>query len=109
VSRGPASAGSLGVRYSEQFAAALFQEVLGMEESTTYQGIVRRAQAREARRILLRLGRKHLGPPDEAIVAVIEGITDVERLETLTEQAEEAESWQQLLAPSARGRRRRTP
>ncbi len=80
-----------------------------MEESTTYQGIVRRAAARAARRILLRIGGKHLGQPDEAILAMIEAVTDVERLETLTEQAAEAESWQQLLAPPARGRRRRNP
>src|SRR5262249_47280976 len=32
----------LGLRYSDEFANALFQEVLGMEQSATYQAIVRR-------------------------------------------------------------------
>lgn len=30
----------LGLRYSQAFADVLFQEVLGMEESVTYQAIV---------------------------------------------------------------------
>src|SRR5258706_15374661 len=34
----------LGLRYSDEFAHALFEEVLGMEESATYQAIVRRGR-----------------------------------------------------------------
>jgi predicted transposase YdaD len=99
----------LGVRYSDEFAAALFQEVLGMEESTTYQAIIRKGEAREARRMLLIVGEEQFGPPDEAIVSAVQAITDVERLENLARQVRHAESWQQLLSPPARGRRRRTP
>ena len=32
----------LGLRYTDEFADALFEEVLGMEESSTYRAIVRR-------------------------------------------------------------------
>ncbi len=106
----------LGVRYSREFAAALFQEVLGMEESVTYQAIVRkgealgraRGRAEEAQRLLLRLGQKQFGsPPGAAIRAAVQAITDVERLEALAEQVLEAESWQQLL-PLPRPRRTRS-
>ena len=34
----------LGLRYSDAFADLLFQEVLGMEESTTYQAIIRKGR-----------------------------------------------------------------
>jgi len=37
----------LGLRYSDEFAHALFEEVLGMEESATYQAIVRGAEPRK--------------------------------------------------------------
>lgn len=37
----------LGLRYSDAFADLLFQEVLGMEESTTYQAIVRKGRLAE--------------------------------------------------------------
>jgi predicted transposase YdaD len=45
----------LGLRYSDEVAHALFEEVLGMEQSATYQAIVRKGReegrAEEARRI----------------------------------------------------------
>src|SRR5262249_50780074 len=43
----------VGLRYSADFAHALFEEVLGMEESATYQAIVRRGreQGREEGRV----------------------------------------------------------
>ncbi len=86
-----------------------------MEESTTYQAIIRKGEARgraeEARRLLLRLGQKQLGQPDAAVVAAVQAITDVERLEALAEQVLEARTWQQLLpapAPRARPRGKRS-
>ncbi len=55
----------LGLRYSDQLANALFEEVLGMEQSSTYQFIVRRERVGErcacssckARRSLVRQTR----------------------------------------------------
>jgi hypothetical protein len=84
-----------------------------MEESATYQAIIRkgaamgRAEGREegrkeqARRMLLLLGEIRLDPPDASVVAAVEAITDVERLEDLVEQMLDAESWQQLFPPQA--------
>jgi predicted transposase YdaD len=100
----------LGVRYSEAFAHALFQEVLGMKESTTYQAIVREGRelgrVEEARRILLRLGKSRFGTPDAAVRGALEGITDLAQLEGLTDRLLRVTSWEELLAPHAPRRRR---
>jgi predicted transposase YdaD len=53
----------LGLRYSKPFARLLFREVLGMEESTTYQEIVQKGRLSHAHQILFRLGEKRFGPP----------------------------------------------
>jgi hypothetical protein len=95
----------LGLRYSEEFAHALFEEVLGMEESVTYQAIVRRGRAEEARRMLLLQGETKFGPPDEATRAVIEGIFDLAQLEELGIRFVNAGSWQEWLTPPAMRRR----
>jgi predicted transposase YdaD len=62
----------LGLRYSDAFAYALFEEVLGMQESATYRAIARREGAKEARRMLLLQGEAKFGPPDDAARATIE-------------------------------------
>lgn len=84
-----------------------------MRESTAYQAILDegraegeikgraegeiKGRAEEARRLLLRLGRKRWGDPDPAIEATVRAITDVERLELLAERISEVASWQELL------------
>jgi hypothetical protein len=76
-----------------------------MEESTTYQAIVRKGRLAEARHMLLRLGGKRFGPADEATTAALNAIEDVQRLEELCERILEVSSWQELLSPSRRRRR----
>jgi predicted transposase YdaD len=104
----------LGLRYSDTFAQALFEEVLGMEESATYQAIVRRGReegrAEEARRWLLLLGETKFGPPDAAARAAIANIGDPARLEELGVRLLSVASWQELLSqppPRRRSSRRR--
>jgi hypothetical protein len=88
-----------------------------MKESSTYQAIVEEGRTEgaiaEARKLLRRLGDKTLGPPDAPTAAALNGIADLERLETLCERVSSATSWQQLLGqpPAGRrgGRRGRTP
>ena len=79
-----------------------------MEESTTYQAIIRKGKAEEAQRMLLLFGEMRLGPPDQSIVAAVQAITDVARLEALARQLDDVESWQQLLPPLPRPRRKRS-
>ena len=82
----------LGLRYSDAFANLLFQEVLGMEESTTYQAIIKKGRLSEAREVLFRLGRKRFGPADEATEAVLNAIDDVQQLHELIDRVYEVGS-----------------
>jgi hypothetical protein len=99
----------LGLRYSEQLAKALFEEVLGMEESVTYQAIVRKGReegrVEEARRLLLVQGKSKFGPADATTRAAIERIDDLGRLEPLALRLINPGSWQELLPPELRRRR----
>jgi predicted transposase YdaD len=95
----------LGLRYSDAFANLLFQEVLGMEESTTYQAIIKKGRLSGVREVLFRLGRKRFGPADDATEAALNAIDDVQQLQELSERVYEVGSWQELLQPSRRRRR----
>jgi hypothetical protein len=100
----------LGLRYSKPFAKLLFQEVLGMEESVTYQEIVGKGRLSHAHQTLFRLGEKRFGPVDEATMADLNAIDDVQKLDKLIDRILEVGSWQELLQPIRRrprnGRRR---
>jgi hypothetical protein len=93
----------MGLRYPAELSEQLFQGVTTMEESTTYQLIVKRGRIQEARAFLLRMGRSKFGGPADAVTtAALEQITDLERLETLGERLLHVSNWQELLAePSA--------
>ena len=69
-----------------------------MEESSSYQLIMERGEARGERRTLLRLGRKKFGEPDSATLALVERLTDIDRLETLLERILDVTTWQELLS-----------
>jgi predicted transposase YdaD len=98
----------LGLRYTDEFANALFEEVLGMEESSTYRAIVRRGQIEGERHLLLLQGEAKFGPPDAAARAALEQITDVAELDEVGVRLVTARSWQELLPARGRTRRRRT-
>jgi predicted transposase YdaD len=80
----------MGLCYSEELVSRLLEGVHDMQESTTYQAILRegREEGRIAgeRQVLIRLGTKRFGKPDAAILADIQAIRDVERLESLAER-----------------------
>ncbi len=65
---------------------------LGLEEG------LRLGQLKEARKLLIRLGRARFGRLPNPTRAVIEGIDDLERLEQLSERILTATSWDDLLA-----------
>jgi predicted transposase YdaD len=81
-----------------------------MKESSFYQMILEEGRAEgkvkgiakgevdEARRILLRLGQKRLGPPDPPTIEKIEGVERVERIESMIEGLPDVASWEELLA-----------
>ncbi len=69
-----------------------------MMESTTYRGILEEGAIKELRKTLLRQGRIKFGAPDEATKAAIQSLTNLRRLERLSEQMLSASSWAELLA-----------
>lgn len=86
-----------GLRLSRERALELFEGVRAMRESSTYQYILEEGRTEEARKVVLRLGRKYLGAPRKAIQTAFEGITDLERLERMIDRAADASSWDDLL------------
>ena len=107
----------MGLRYPQDFTQALFQEVLGMKESVTYQAIVQEAKtqgraegrAEEARQFVLTLGEnKFQKPATKAVRESLEAISEVSELEALGVRILHVNSWEELLAekkPSSRRRR----
>jgi predicted transposase YdaD len=93
----------MGLRYPENLIAHLLEGVSAMEESVTYQAIIRKGVAQgaieEARRLVLSVGRKKFGAPDKSIQAAIAAIGDRERLEQLLERVFDVDSWSTLFAP----------
>jgi predicted transposase YdaD len=99
----------MGLRYADALIETLLQGVLAMEDSVTYQKILRKGlaqgvtqglaqgRAEEARRLLLLLGRKHLGEPSADARTALESLTDVDQLEELTLRLTDVSSWQELL------------
>lgn len=77
----------------------------GIEESTTYQAILSEGNAQgrteEARRIHLRMVRDRFGDPDPAVMKLIDTISDVGRLEAMTERILTATGWDNLLKAAA--------
>jgi hypothetical protein len=95
----------MGMRYAKPLIDSLLQGVLAMEESVTYQAMLRqgmdkgiaKGKAEEARRILFLVGREQLGEPDADTTAALEALTDVERLEAMHLRLRQVSSWQELL------------
>ena len=94
----------LGLRYEPGVVEKLFQGVKTMEESSTYQAILAKGEARgkaigqasgEARMLLIQ-GTKRWGPVTAAVRAKIES-SSVEVLERLGTELLESESWEDLI------------
>ena len=69
-----------------------------MQESDTYLMILDEGQEKCARELILRIGARRLGPPDESVKGYLESITDPEHLKRIACQTPDAASWQELLA-----------
>ncbi len=87
----------LGLRYSDEFAQAIFDEVMGMEDSTTYQATIRKGATGGARRLLLRIGTRIIGPPQAEALARVEAINDLTLLEAMADRLLDVTSWDELL------------
>jgi predicted transposase YdaD len=94
----------MGLRYDQPFIDNLLSGVLQMEESVTYQAIIKRGvqqgAVQEARKLVLLAGQEKLGPPSPAVGAAIAAITDTPVLETLLKRVIHASSWDDLIKPN---------
>jgi hypothetical protein len=86
-----------GLRLDRDQVRAIFQGVRVMHESDTYQAILDEGRVEGAQRTLLHLGRKKFGEPEEATRRALLGITDLDRLDRLSERLLEVATWQGLL------------
>jgi hypothetical protein len=72
-----------------------------MRDSDTYMAILEEGEAagqiKEARKLIKRLGRKRFGPASKAVLAKLDAITDLERLENLHDRLLDVSSWKELL------------
>jgi hypothetical protein len=73
-----------------------------IQESSAYEIIIDEGQIKHAGKLILRLGSKRLGPPDEGSRQTLASIKDLERLDRLCDRLMEdktaVSSWQELLA-----------
>jgi hypothetical protein len=95
----------LGLYHSEERVNELTEEITtmvlgiqGIEESSVYQGIFARGKAEDAKEILIRLGTKKFGPPNEQAKARIASLSDLDRLHDLFDRVLEVANWDELLA-----------
>jgi predicted transposase YdaD len=91
-----------GLRVPKPKVGELFRGVRAMRESSGYQLILDEGREegalREARKILLRQGRRKFGPPEPAVEAAVQAIADLSRLERMSDRIFDATSWPDLLA-----------
>lgn len=94
----------LGPRYPDDVVGQLLQGVRGMQESSTYQAVLARGRTEGrvegARRMLLLLGEKRFGAPTARTRAVLEAVTELERIEQLTGQVLDSAGWEEQLSRS---------
>ena len=100
----------LGLQYPATVADQLMPGIRNMRDSSTYmaiveEGLVRgRAEGRvegrveEARELLLTLGERRFGAPDERNRATLAAIGDHDRSHALVTRVLSAASWDELLA-----------
>jgi hypothetical protein len=95
-----------GIRLDEDQIEAFRRRLRTMnllKESSFYQFLLKeqkQAQIKEARKLLIRLGRQRFGRLNKATRTAIESIDDLERLERMFERVYAVSSWAELLAES---------
>ena len=90
-----------GLRVPRESLADIYRGVRLMEDSSAFELILdkgrQQGQIQQAHRTLLRQGRNRFGSPDVATEAALKAITDLDRLDRLSEAMLTVNSWQDLL------------
>ncbi len=91
----------MGLRYETAMVQSLLRGVVNMKESVTYQAILEEGEAigkaEQTRRMLLLQGRDRFGEPAAKIVALLDAVTDLGRLEALVIRLLHVKTWEELL------------
>lgn len=72
-----------------------------LEESTTYQAILRKSRLAEARRFLLLIAEDKFGKPSPAAMAAINALEDADQLEQVGRRVNKVNSGEKLLTVPA--------
>lgn len=89
----------LGLRYTPDQIPETLRRNRIVEESSTFQFVLRRGRVEEARLTFLRQGKTRFGQPADAVTqSQIDGITDLDRLHAMTDRIPFVSSWADLLA-----------
>jgi hypothetical protein len=101
----------MGLRYEQPLIQSLLRGVVNMKESVTYQAILEEGEviggAKEARRMLLLQGRDRFGEPSTKIMAHLDAMNDLSRLEALAIRLLHVKSWEELLGANGKASHRR--
>lgn len=91
----------MGLRYESALVQSLLRGVVNMKESTTYQAILEEGEAigkaKEVRKVLLLQGSDRFGEPPAKVVALLDAMTDLSRLEALVIRLLHVKTWEELL------------
>jgi hypothetical protein len=87
-----------GIYLDRDNVRSLFDRYRIMKDSMTYQATLEDGRIEEAQRVLIRLGTKQNGPPDETSRSMITAIEDRDRLERMCDAILTAKSWLELLS-----------
>jgi hypothetical protein len=86
-----------GLRVTRAVAKQVFRGLRQMRDSDTYMAILDEGREEHAKATILRLGRKRFGQPDEPFLTLLNGMSDLERLDRLLDRMLDATSWRDLL------------
>jgi hypothetical protein len=87
-----------GLRYEQHQVDELYQELnMILEDSTTYQAIIRKGQVKEAHSIILRQGAQRFGQASEQTASIIGAISDQDHLERIIDRILNATGWEDLI------------
>jgi hypothetical protein len=78
-------------------ARVIFNKVIAMQESGTYQLILEEGAVKHTRELILRLERKQIGEPNEKQKNKLGAIGDPERLDWIALKVLTAKTWDSLL------------
>jgi predicted transposase YdaD len=91
----------LGLRYTKAQLAQLetrFPMPINLEDSSVMQMWLEQARLQGARQLLLELGEDRFGPPNAAVLAVLEQVADLDRLKQLAHRIQTVSNWEELIA-----------